>query len=100
MKVKCKNCGYEREHLGENEDFECPLCSGDMLENRSFLKEQIVEEALEAREIEALLHDIDIFGKKEVWRLIEVNIKDPIARLQYRQIYFKALKMIGENYEI
>lgn len=89
MKVKCKKCEYEREHLGDNEDYECPLCNGLLNE----IKEEFFNST---KNIILMSLDIDRFGADKTWKVIE-SVGNPLDRIKYRHTFFQ---IVGKNYEV
>ena len=102
MKLFCKKCKYERENLGEYEDYECPICNSILNENKeeffnNFENETIgLDEAIHSYAINSFIKDIKKIGKERVWKVIE-GLNPAIVRLRYRKIYFLALEEIKKE---
>ena len=74
IKVKCKNCGYERKHLGEYEDYKCPICSSILNEDKEAdtpLENETVglDEVIRTSIITSFKNDIQRMGKEKVWNI-------------------------------
>ena len=110
MKVKCKNCQYEREHLGEDEDYQCPICGSilnedkevsltdnDLCKGHSLENETIsLDEVIRLHIIASFKRDIEKIGKERVWKVIE-HLVPAKVRIRYRKFYFLALKELEEK---
>jgi len=97
MKVKCKKCQYEREHLGKYEDYQCPICNSTLNEAKeASLKTNLenetvgLDEVIRLHIIASFKGDIQRMGKERVWKVIE-HLTPAKVRIRYRKFYFLAL---------
>lgn len=102
MKLFCKKCKYERENLGEYEDYQCPICNAILNEDKeeffdSFENETIgLDEVIHSYAINSFIRDIQKMGKEQVWKVIE-GLMPAKVRLRYRKLYFEALEKIKKE---
>ena len=94
MKIRCKNCGYERESLKNYEDYKCSLCHSMMNEVKEeffdSFKKSTLDIVVRDNIIASLKISIVKLGRNKVWNIIEA-FKKPIMRLRYRKFYYKAM---------
>lgn len=114
MIIFCKQCNYNREHIGEYEDYECPICGGILNENKKDFfgkftsqigggnyplieNETIgIDEVIRGEIIASFKRDIEKVGKEKVWKIIE-GLMPAITRLKYRKFYFLALEELKKE---
>jgi len=104
MKLKCIKCQYEREHLGEYEDYKCPICSSILNEDKEEnltdtpLENETVglDEVIRTSIITSFKNDIQRMGKEKVWNVIE-HLVPAKVRIRYRKFYFLALEELKEE---
>lgn len=83
----CK-CGYIRKHLGDYEDYECPICNKILSEslNKTYTLEEIIEKDL----INSMKRQLTEIGNDKLWYMIEQIFYQPKTRLAYRKYFLKA----------
>lgn len=107
MLIFCKQCNYNREHIGEYEDYACPICNGIMNQNKEeffddFQKKDIdnettgIDEVIRGEIIASFKRDIEKVGKEKVWKIIE-GLMPATTRLKYRKFYFLALEELKKE---
>ena len=109
MKVKCKKCEYEREHLGEYEDYECPICNSILNEDKKASltdtdlyspenKTVGLDEVIRLHIIASFKRDIEKIGEERVWKVIEGLVPAKV-RMRYRKFYFLAIEELKKRIE-
>lgn len=107
MLIFCKQCNYSREHMGEYEDYECPLCGNIMNKDKeeffdSFKEPDIenetigMDEVIKIHIISSFKRDIQEIGKERTWQIIE-GLSNARTRIRYRKFYFLALEELKKE---
>ena len=88
-KIICESCGHEKTTLLNEltENSKCSLCNSQMKLTQESLKDIIHLDC-----INKMKKNIEKLGEVETWDIIERNIVNPISRLKYRDLFFKAKK--------
>lgn len=95
IKIKCLNCGYEKEVMDSEADDirheKCFICQGDLTlaDNKEVKEEHLIEELIYEDMIDRMEDNIIQLGHKKTWDIIEKFI-NPKQRIAYRKLFFEA----------
>jgi hypothetical protein len=99
----CPSCGmqYTLDDLEDNDDGICPSCGCPLESSCGFESYSYVKPLVQGNngELNTMLDNLKNYPMDEIWHEIEL-LKNWKERVKGRTLFFKALKILGKEFEL